>query len=99
MTALVLKIDAERIVECLQEAQTELVSAQGETVLDFSSVRRIDAKAIQAMEELAGLADAKAIKIGLQGVNVEVYKVLKLVRLARKFFLAERIGVIAGKQS
>ena len=97
MTAEFFKIDAERIDDCLREACAQLDSAEGETMLDFSSVRRIDSKAIRAMEELASLAEAKAVKIGLSGVNVEIYKVLKLVKLASRFFLAERIGAIAGK--
>ena len=82
---IVRKIDADRVEDCLLEACAKVDQAKGETVLDFSSVRRVDAKAIRAMEELAGLADAKAIKIGLRGVNVEIYKVLKLVKLAPRF--------------
>jgi anti-anti-sigma regulatory factor len=85
MTAEVLKIDAERVAGCLHEACVKLEVVGGETVLDFSSVQRIDPKAIGAMEELANLADAKAVKIGLRGVNVEIYKVLKLVKLASRF--------------
>lgn len=85
MTAVLLKIDPERVADSLQELRAKLDRAKGETVLDFSSVQRIDAKALRAMEEVAGLADAKAVKIGLRGVNVEIYKVLKLVRLAPRF--------------
>jgi anti-anti-sigma regulatory factor len=85
MTAVLLKVDPERVADCLQELHAKLGSAKGETVLDFSSVQRVDAKAIRAMEELAGLADAKGVKIGLCGVNVEIYKVLKLVSLAPRF--------------
>jgi anti-anti-sigma regulatory factor len=85
MTAVLLKIDPERVADCLQELHAKLDSAKGETALDFSSVQRVDAKAIRALEELAGLADAMGVKIGLRGVNVEIYKVLKLVRLAPRF--------------
>jgi anti-anti-sigma regulatory factor len=83
MTGELIKIDPERVSDCLQELKLD--SARGETVLDFSLVRRVDAKAIHAMEELAGLADARAVRIGLRGVNVEIYKVLKLVRLVPRF--------------
>jgi len=85
MTAEVRKIDGDRVDDCLLEACAKVDRGKGETVLDFSSVRRVDAKALRAMEELANLADAKAIKIGLRGVNVEIYKVLKLVKLAQRF--------------
>ena len=58
---------------------------QGEVVLDFSSVRRIDPSALRAMEKLAGIADDKAVKVVLRGVNVDIYKVLKLVKLTPRF--------------
>jgi hypothetical protein len=48
-------------------------------------VRRVDASALRAMETLAGIAEGKAIKVGLRGVNVDIYKVLKLVKLASRF--------------
>jgi anti-anti-sigma regulatory factor len=54
-------------------------------VLDFSCVSRIDAAAIRAMEDLAIEAGEKSNKIALQGVSVEVYKVLKLVKLAPRY--------------
>jgi hypothetical protein len=37
------------------------------------------------MEEFARIADDKAVRIVLRGVNVDVYKVLKLVKLAHRF--------------
>ena len=53
--------------------------------MDFSSVRRIDSNALVAMEELAGMADQKAVKVVLRGVNVDIYRVLKLMKLAPRF--------------
>ena len=44
MMAVWLKIDEERVVQALQEAGEKLDSAEGEVMLDFSSVRRIDRK-------------------------------------------------------
>ena len=58
-------------------------------VPDPNAVRRIDPGALRAMEKLAGVADDKAVKVVLRGVNVDVYKVLKLVKLTSRFsFLA-----------
>jgi anti-anti-sigma regulatory factor len=85
MIAVFLNIDAERIVPALREAGGNLDSAQGETVLDLSSVRRIDSGGLRALEEFARVADEKAVKVVLRGVNVDVYKVLKLVRLTQRF--------------
>lgn len=85
MTAVFLNIDDQRLVPALQEAGEKLDSTQGETALDFSSVRRIDSSALRALEEFARLADEKAVKVVLRGVNVDVYKVLKLMKLTRRF--------------
>jgi len=80
-----LKLDGDRLVHALQEAREKLNGAQGEVVLDFSSVLRIDPGALRAMEELANASDGKETKIALRGVSVDVYKVLKLMRLAPRF--------------
>ena len=83
--AVFLKIDEERLVPALQEAGEKVDHADSEVVLDFSAVRRIDASALRAMETLAGIAEAKSVKVGLRGVNIDIYKVLKLVKLASRF--------------
>jgi anti-anti-sigma regulatory factor len=85
MIAVWLKIDEERVVQALQEAAEKLDSAEDEVVLDFSSVRRIDPSVLRAMEEFAGKADNKGVKVVLRGVNVDVYKVLTLVKLTSRF--------------
>src|SRR5438445_6728950 len=91
-TAVFLKIDPERVADCLQEACANVDSAS-ETVLDFSSVLRIDPKTLRTLEDLAGLADEKAVKVSLLGVNVQIYKVLKLAKLAPRFcFLTREYG-------
>ncbi len=80
-----LKIDEERVVQGLQEVGEKLDSVEGEVALDFSSVRRLDASALKAMEELAGIADDKSVKVVLGAVHVGVYRVLKLVKLTSRF--------------
>ncbi len=79
-----IKIDEERVVEGLQEAGEKLDSAEGEVVVDFSSVGRIDPSAIRALEGFADAADEKGVKVVLRGANVDVYKVLKLVKLGSR---------------
>src|SRR5271165_3116102 len=84
-----LEFDAESVAHALQEAREKLDSSEGDLCLDFSSVRRIDPNALREMEELASMADEKTVKIVLRGVNVDIYKVLKLMKLASRFsFLA-----------
>ncbi len=85
MIPVLLNIGETRVVPALQEAVAKLDATQGEVVLDFSSVRRIDAGALRAMEEFIGVADEKGVKVVLSGVGVGVYKVLKLAKLTSRF--------------
>lgn len=88
MTAVFLNIDETRVVGALRDVADKLDGSEGETVLDFSSVNRVDSGAVRALEELARVADDKKIKIVLRGVSVDVYKVLKLMKLTRRFSFA-----------
>ncbi len=85
MIAVWLKIDEDRVAQALREAGQKLDGIEREVVLDFSSVRRIDPSVVRAMEEFARIADDKGVKVALRGLNVDVYKVLKLVKLASRF--------------
>lgn len=69
----------------IRDAAEQLGSAGNELVLDFSAVRRIDTEALLGLEELAAKARANSIQVAIRGVNVEVYKVLKLVAVAGQF--------------
>ena len=85
MTPVFLKVDETRLVPTLQEAGENLDGTEGEVALDFSSVLRIDGIVLRAMEEFARIAEGKNVKVALRGVNADVYKVLKLVKLTRRF--------------
>ncbi len=80
-----LEINGERVADTLRGASETMNRLQGDVVLDFSSVQRVDPNALRALKELAGIADGKAVKVGLRNVNVDVYKVLKLVKLTSRF--------------
>jgi len=86
-TEMLLSIEEGRMVATLQEVAHGLDGSVGEAVLDFSSVRRIDCSTLQALQDLVGVADDKGVKVVLRGVNVDVYKVLKLVKLTRFSFV------------
>ena len=85
MIPVLLNLGEKRLVPALQEAREKLSGMEGEAVLDFSSVQRVDPSVLRAMEELVGAADEKGVKVILSGVNVGVYKVLKLAKLAPRF--------------
>jgi anti-anti-sigma regulatory factor len=80
-----LNIDEKRVVPALREAGEKLNGTTSEAVLDFSSVCRINSSALRAMEEFVGVANDKGVKVSLCGVNIGVYKVLKLAKLASRF--------------
>lgn len=80
-----MKIDENHVAETIEAASEKLAGADGELLLDFSSVRRIDVAALKALEKLVRIAGERPVKLVLGGVNVEVYKVLKLMKLAPRF--------------
>ena len=79
------KIDGERVAQRMNEARERLLNEDGEAVLDFSEVLRIDTGALLAIEELANAAEQKSLRVVLRKANVSVYKVLKLSRLTARF--------------
>ena len=84
-TAVWTKIEEECAVGVLREALDKLDTKNGDVSLDFSPVQQIDAGIVRALEELANRADDKGVRVSLRGVKVEVYKVLKLVKLSSRF--------------
>ncbi len=83
--AATIRVDEKRVAESLDEACERLETADTELTLDFSSVNRMDPIAVCALKSFAQLAGDKTVKIVLRGVNVDIYKVLKLVDLAKCF--------------
>jgi anti-anti-sigma regulatory factor len=79
------KVSGDSVAQSLQRARENLNGAEGEVLLDFEAVRRIDPSGLRAAEALADTADQKSVKVTLRGVNVAVYKVLKLARLSPRF--------------
>ncbi len=82
------KIDGEGVAKSLNETREKLTSDQGEVVLDFSAVLRIDTQGLKAVEDLAIVAEQKSVRVTLRAVNVNVYKALKLSRLTSRFSFA-----------
>ena len=78
------KVNGENVAQALEDIGAKLSGTEDDFVLDFSGVRRIDPAGLRAFEDLVATADEKAVKIVLEGVNVDVYKVLKLARLTAR---------------
>ena len=81
---LCLKIDANNVIADLKQAE-ESLEARQELALDFSGVTRIDSAGLQAVQRFAHRAEDKKAKVALRGMNVNVYKTLKLARLTSRF--------------
>ncbi|HXK04137.1 MAG TPA: STAS domain-containing protein [Verrucomicrobiae bacterium] len=73
------------LVHALQSALDSLEKVDGELVLDFSPVRRIEPPALKVMEELAARAGERHVRLALEEVDVNIYRVLKLSKLASRF--------------
>ncbi len=73
----------------MEQALQTLENAEGEMTVDLSSVGRLNTDGIRLLEQLAAGAEEKSVKVTLRGVNVDVYKALKLVKLAQRFAFAE----------
>ncbi|HET9307375.1 MAG TPA: STAS domain-containing protein [Candidatus Sulfotelmatobacter sp.] len=89
--AVFLTVDEQHAGPALQQAAGRIDREGGELVLDFSTVRRIDASGLRALEQFANAAVEKEVKVVLRGVKVNLYKTLKLVKLAHRFSFAKHI--------
>jgi anti-anti-sigma factor len=81
---LALSIDEQDFVGSLEKARKSL-EPESQLMLDLSSIRRIDSRGLRALQELVHQAEESKGKVVLRGVNVDVYKALKLARLTRIF--------------
>lgn len=75
--------------EILEDARTRLERAEGELVVDLSPVRRLEPEELRSLEALAGQAEGRGVRVTLSSVAVDVYRVLKLVKLAPRFAFQE----------
>ena len=82
-----IKLDGD-LLHVLRGIGERLDGAEGEIVLDFSTVERLAPNEVRAMEELAGVAEGLKVRVVLSGVSVSIYKVLKLAKLASRFTFA-----------
>ena len=81
-------IDEGNLISGFGKAGETLDGANQQLGVDLSCVRRIDSAGLNAIQYFAHLADETKVKVVLRGVNVNVYKVLKLARLTRHFLFA-----------
>ncbi len=79
------KVDGKGVVQAFEEACEKLANDDAEVVMDFSSVNRIDSGGLRALEAVADAGDGKGTKVVLRGVNIEIYKALKLMKQAPRF--------------
>lgn len=78
-------MNEERIAQQLNDIREKLATEGPEVLLDFFLAQSLDPASINALGELATAAEATSARIVMRGVNVEMYKVLKLAGLCDKF--------------
>jgi|HubBroStandDraft_6_1064221.scaffolds.fasta_scaffold10146_1 anti-anti-sigma regulatory factor len=78
-------IDEEHLAAQVNDIREKLPNEGPEVLLDFFLAQTLDPEGIRALEELAAAAEAASTRIVLRGVNVEMYKVLKLAGLSDGF--------------
>ena len=88
-TPLSFEIDEEHVVEGLQAVRDKLATVGGEVLLDFFFTQQLDPSGLQVLEALAGDAEVMKVKVVLRGINVDVYKVLKLAGLDGRFVFVD----------
>ncbi len=76
---------AEGVARAFEDLAGRWETVDGELTFDFSGVRKVDVAGLRAMSALAAKAADGKVKIALKGVNVDVYKALKLVGLTTAF--------------
>ena len=69
----------------IDDAVQKIKGGEQEVILDFSAVPRIDGTVVRALEDLAGLADERSARVVLRSVNVDIYRVLKQLKLTERF--------------
>lgn len=79
------EIDEANLAAVLLETTEKLEGAKAEIVLDLSCVRRIDCDALHALSDLAIKAEERSARVMLRGVDVDIYKALKLMKLTSQF--------------
>ena len=69
----------------IQDAVQKINGGEQEVMLDFTDVTRIDGNVVWELEQLAGLAAERSVKVVLRSVNVDIYRVLKQLKLTERF--------------
>jgi anti-anti-sigma regulatory factor len=80
-----IRLAPDRLVRDLQSEAMAAVEKADELELDLAAIQRVDTAAAQALEELAGAADRRGIRVRLRNTNLPVYKALLLLGLTRRF--------------
>jgi ABC-type transporter Mla MlaB component len=84
-TTMVFRLNGEITSQALIWVRGQLDACEGDLLLDFSRLLRMTSDSLPVLEEIADLLDGDAKRVVLRGVNVSIYKVLKLVNLSQRF--------------
>jgi len=83
--SVLVEMEKTQLAAALRRTIEMLNGGDSEAMLDFSPVDHVDASELKSLERLAQIAGEKSVRITLRGVNVAVYKALKLANLTERF--------------
>lgn len=77
----VISLEEGLVPPAMDSARIKFDESEFGAVLDFSLIERLDSSSLTAVRELSQRARDGHSKVILRGMNVEVYKALKLAKL------------------
>jgi len=83
----VISLEEKLIPASIESGRIEVDESR--TVVDFSRVERLDSNSLASVRELAQRAEDSESKVIVRGLNVEVYKALKLAKLTSGFSFSD----------
>lgn len=85
--AVLVKLEEGTLAATLEEASGRLEDGEREVVVDFSSIDRLSAVEMHAIDEFTRTAEEKGLKVIVRGLGVDLYRALKLARLSSRLAL------------
>ena len=79
--AMLVNLEDGTLAAALEEVSGRLENGGRHLVLDFSSVERLSTAEVHAIDEFTRTADEKGVKVIIRGLDVELYRALKLAKL------------------
>ena len=85
VSSILLEMDKTQLGTVLERAIGMLGGSDSELTLDFTSVDRVGPDDLKLLEKVGTVAAGKSARVVLRGINVRIYKALKIANLTERF--------------